>query len=217
MKRPLSLALTLLLTAGMVHPPVHAETGLGRLFNSPQERQALDRQRSRPAASPASGPGAPAGVPYNGPGIPGLPAGAVPVPAPDPASGMPPNLPPNLPPGMVAYMPGMPPSMQPAMPVSGGAVMPDPAHGGQAAPADPAAAAAAAAPSQLTMNGVLRTSNGRSTVWLNNVPQGGSANKFSNRNRQALTVTLPSGKRVVLQPGQRYDLADGRVKDISEP
>lgn len=67
------------------------------------------------------------------------------------------------------------------------------------------------------MNGVLRTSNGRSTVWLNNVPQGGGANKFSNRNRQALTVTLPSGKRVILQPGQRYDLAEGRVKDISEP
>ena len=66
------------------------------------------------------------------------------------------------------------------------------------------------------MNGVLRTSGGRSTVWLNNVAQPTANNKLSNRKQTALTVTLPSGKKVVLQPGQRYDLGDGRVKDLNE-
>jgi hypothetical protein len=207
MMRALPLTLALLLTAGAVH----AQSGLGRLFNSPQERQALDRQRGKavgiaasPAASPAAataqvavmgqtaaagqiavpGQGAQAGVQYTVPNVP---------------AGMAGEAPPNTPPGMP---PSLPPATPPGLPDAGNTDAP---------------AAAAAAPSQLTMNGVLRLSNGRSTVWLNNVPQGGSANKFSNRNRQALTVTLPSGKRVLLQPGQRYDLADGRVKDISEP
>lgn len=69
------------------------------------------------------------------------------------------------------------------------------------------------------MNGVLRSSSGRSTVWLNNVPQSGAQNKLSTRGKksQALTVTLPSGKKVILQAGQRYDVNDGRVKDINEP
>jgi hypothetical protein len=77
-------------------------------------------------------------------------------------------------------------------------------------------------PEALVMNGVLRTSNGRSTVWLNDVPQSGAANtnsKLSRRdkNAPAVTVTLPSGKKVVLKAGQRYDLNEGRVKDVNEP
>lgn len=210
MKRALPLALALLLTAGAVH----AQSGLGRLFNSPQERQQLDRQRGKaPGTNAVNGQGA-AEVPYS---VPGLPPGTPPrmpseEPVQAPASlppGMQPGMPPGMPPGMATPAP---PNMPPGMP-AGGAGMLDPAFAGNAATAE----AQAAAPSQLTMNGVLRTSNGRNTVWLNNVPQSGSANKFSNRNRQALTVTLPSGKRVLLQPGQRYDLDDGRVKDISEP
>ena len=203
----LTLALTLLLSAGAVQ----AQAGLGRLFNSPQERQQLDRQRGKtPGANAANGQGAPQ-VQYS---VPGMPPGTPPrMPSEVPA-----DMPSNMPPGMAPNMP-TPPGMpaMPGMPGSGGAGMVDPAFAGNAAGQGGTDAAPPAPPSQLTMNGVLRTSSGRNTVWLNNVPQSGSANKFSNRNRQALTVTLPSGKRVVLQPGQRYDLADGRVKDISEP
>jgi hypothetical protein len=209
MRRALPLALILLLTAGAVQ----AQASLGRLFNSPQERQQLDRQRGKtPGANGVSVQGAPE-VQYS---VPGLPPGTPPrmpseVPA-DMPSSVPPGMQPGMPPGMPATMPA-----PPGMPGNGSAGMVDPAYAGNAAGQGTIDAAPAAAPSQLTMNGVLRTSSGRNTVWLNNVPQSGSANKFSNRNRQALTVTLPSGKRVVLQPGQRYDLVDGRVKDISEP
>ncbi|KQQ40314.1 hypothetical protein ASF61_05955 [Duganella sp. Leaf126] len=69
---------------------------------------------------------------------------------------------------------------------------------------------------QLTMNGVLRGSNGRSTVWLNDTPQRGAAVAVGKRDGKAVTVTLPSGKRVLLRPGQRYDLADDRVKDVGQ-
>ncbi len=90
---------------------------------------------------------------------------------------------------------------------------------GQAEPAaDPNAPPAdGQAPPALVMNGVLRSSSGRSTVWLNEVPQSGAHNHFANRRGGALTVTLPSGKRIVLKPGQRYDLGEGRVKDVNEP
>jgi hypothetical protein len=91
--------------------------------------------------------------------------------------------------------------------------------GGGGGGGSPGAAAAAPTQDALVMNGVLRSSSGRSTVWLNNVPQSGAQNKLSTRGKksQALTVTLPSGKKVILQAGQRYDVNDGRVKDINEP
>lgn len=143
-----------------------------------------------------------------------------------------PDLPPNMPPGMQAEMIAMARAARELAPAQNQAPamaqqqqqssqmqqmqqmqqMPMPTPG-----ASSAAAADTPPPSeQLIMNGVLRSSNGRSTVWLNNQPQRGAANKFSNRDSKAVTVTLPSGKRIVLQPGQRYDLADGRVKDVSQ-
>ncbi|MBV6323384.1 hypothetical protein [Duganella violaceipulchra] len=85
------------------------------------------------------------------------------------------------------------------------------------APAGAAPAAPPPPPPTLVMNGVLRSSSGDSTVWLNNVPQRGAQNHFANRGGSALTVTLPSGKRIVLKPGQRYDLGEGRIKDVNEP
>lgn len=92
------------------------------------------------------------------------------------------------------------------------AALPDPNQ-----PAPPASAPVAAASVALVMSGSLRSSSGRSTVWLNNVPQNDSQNRFTNKTANTVTVTLPSGKRVVLKPGQRYDLDAARVKDINEP
>ncbi|MBP1204442.1 hypothetical protein JOD97_002484 [Duganella sp. 1411] len=148
-----------------------AQPTLGRLFNTPAERVALDANRGKVAAA----------------------ANAAPVALPSQADFRPLGVPGNMPPPTVSD-----------------AMMP-PGMAADAPPAPPPA------PEQLEMNGVVRSSSGRSTVWLNNVPQSGPQNKFSNRNSKALTVTLPSGKKVLLRPGQRYDLADGRVKDINEP
>ncbi|WP_143067989.1 hypothetical protein [Duganella sp. CF517] len=151
---------------------------MGRLFNTPAERLALDANRGKVVSTTVSGP------PVAQPGFPSDYA-------------LPPGVPGSMPP---AGAPGMQPGMTPP---------------GAAPGIDPEAPPPA--PQQLEMNGVVRSSSGRSTVWLNNVPQSGPRNKFSNRNQKALTVTLPSGKKILLRPGQRYDLADGRVKDINEP
>ena len=162
-------ALFLLTVAGSAD----ANPGLGRLFNTPQERSALDANRGRvvdAASAPAARPDFP-----------------------------PPRAPDDSPPsGTDGVQPGLT-SPGAAAGIDGGAPPPPPA------------------PEQLEMNGVVRSSSGRSTVWLNNTPQSGPQNKFSNRHNKALTVTLPSGKRILLRPGQRYDLGDGRVKDINEP
>lgn len=80
-----------------------------------------------------------------------------------------------------------------------------------------AAAAVAAEPTMLVLSGTLRSSSGRSTVWLNDQPQHDAQNPYSRPGKSAVTVTLPSGKRVQLKAGQRYDLGSGQVKDINEP
>jgi hypothetical protein len=93
-----------------------------------------------------------------------------------------------------------------------------PAPGMAAGPpmADPNAAAAPAAapaapPSTLTMTGVIRSSDNRSVVLLNGVPQPGLKAGAS------VLVTMPSGRKILLKPGQRYDLNESRIKDVNEP
>ena len=123
--------------------------------------------------------------------------------------------------------------MSGAMPINGGpAIVYNggmPMKGGgapvqSAPPADPNAAPAdvpATPPpaETLVLNGVLRSSGGRSTIWLNDQPQraGQAAYAKPARNGKGMTVTLPSGQRVLLKPGQRYDLNEGKVKDVNEP
>lgn len=153
----------------------YANPGLGRLFNTPDERSVLEAGRGKVVK---------ASVSAQAPTLPDFP----------------PPREPNT------KEPSGTDGVQPGLATPGAA----PGMDGAAPPAPPA-------PEQLEMNGVVRSSSGRSTVWLNNVPQSGPQNKFSNRHKKALTVTLPSGKKVLLRPGQRYDLADGRVKDINEP
>lgn len=109
------------------------------------------------------------------------------------------------------------PGEQPTPGMPGGPPMPgaaDPA-GGAGGPA-----AASAPPPALVMSGVLRRSGSReTTVWLNDQPQVSAQNSLAQRGGAAapgVTVTLPSGKKVELKPGQRYDLNQGRVKDVNE-
>lgn len=171
--------------------PAQAQVSLGRLFATPAERQMLDANRGKAQALAPNSQGQQA-------------ADDVPLPVPGP------------PPGEVDALSGKGYDSQ-------GGIVQGPVPGAGASGAATGAAGQKAAapppPESLVMNGVLRTSGGRSTVWLNDVPQSAAQNKLSRRGpaSSALTVTLPSGKKVLLKAGQRYDLDEGRVKDINEP
>ncbi len=108
-----------------------------------------------------------------------------------------------------------------AMPQPGMAIAPGdpniPSPGMPASEAGGAAATVVAPPTQLVLSGTLRSSSGRSTVWLNDQPQHDGRNPYSRQGKSSVMVTLPSGKRVQLKAGQRYDLGAGQVKDVNEP
>nr|GEU28195.1 hypothetical protein [Tanacetum cinerariifolium] len=147
----------LLLPLAVIHAPAQAQAqvGFGRLFTTPQERQALDARRGKAVAAGGIAPGdAPAPATADAAGTTaGLPPG--------PPAGMPPRMPSELPggagPGMAPAMPpGMPPDTRPDLQHN----MADPSQAGVSG----ATGDAAPPPEQLTMNGVLRTSSGRSTA-----------------------------------------------------
>jgi hypothetical protein len=185
--------------------PAQAQVQLGRLFATPAERQQLDANRGKTQALAPNSQGLQAEADAPGPGS-----------GPGPRPGESDALSGKTYDGQRGDAPGARGAAAPgvAAPPGGAA-----ATGGAQAGAAPAEAAAPEAPEALVMNGVLRTSSGRSTVWLNEVPQSAAQNKLTRRGpaSPALTVTLPSGKKVVLKAGQRYDLNEGRVKDINEP
>lgn len=94
--------------------------------------------------------------------------------------------------------------------------VPDPAPA-IAAPPEPADADAP--PQLVTLNGVVRRSSGKSTIWLNNVPQNDGQNQFvAGQARQpnaAATLALrdANGKQVVIKAGQSYQLENGTVTE----
>ena len=90
----------------------------------------------------------------------------------------------------------------------------DIARGTVAAPPAPPVALAPAAPPPappVTLNGTLRRSAGPSTVWLNQEAQ------HARVDGTRVTVTLPSGVRVRIKPGQTVDPNAGAVKDVATP
>ncbi|MGB9989566.1 hypothetical protein [Pseudoduganella rhizocola] len=97
---------------------------------------------------------------------------------------------------------------------SGSAVLPEGAATQMAAaaapPAMPAAPAEAAppAPEVLQLNGVLRRSNGKTIVWINNEPQDSSPSVRG----QSIPLDL-AGRKVILKPGQSYDPATGAIQE----
>ncbi len=83
-----------------------------------------------------------------------------------------------------------------------------------APPAPPPAAAAPPPPAPVTVDGFVRRSGGKSTVWLNQDAQYGGQHGAKDAR---VTVTLPSGQRLRVKPGQSVDMNTGTVKDVDAP
>ncbi|HEV2611813.1 MAG TPA: hypothetical protein VGU61_16215 [Noviherbaspirillum sp.] len=72
---------------------------------------------------------------------------------------------------------------------------------------------------QLTVNGIVKASSGRSTTWINEMPQEGK--KLSQgvlvageRGKPAaVTLEVESGKQVRVKPGQTVDRITGVVRE----
>ncbi|UGQ48360.1 hypothetical protein [Massilia endophytica] len=88
-------------------------------------------------------------------------------------------------------------SMQAA--VAAPAPPPPPPPMAQAAPPPPP-------PEPLQLNGVLRRSNGKTIVWVNNEPQEAAPSARG----QSVPLDL-SGRKVIMKPGQSYDPATGAI------
>lgn len=78
--------------------------------------------------------------------------------------------------------------------------------------------AGTAATAQITLNGVVRRSSGKTTAWINQAPQ------HENENRQGVALgpaarppgvplLLSSGRQVNLKAGQTFDTATGRIRE----
>jgi hypothetical protein len=66
-------------------------------------------------------------------------------------------------------------------------------------------------PEPVRLDGIVRRSSGRSTVWLNQVPQEDAHNQLTRE--QALSLRLSSGRKVIMKPGQSFDPASGSVQE----
>ena len=96
------------------------------------------------------------------------------------------------------------------------------------APAAPAATEAAPsepAVRELTLDGIVKRSSGKSTVWLNHTAQHDGNNHLTvarpatatHPATTALTLQLSSGRKVILKPGQSIDLNTNSIRDVDAP
>ena len=75
---------------------------------------------------------------------------------------------------------------------------------------------------QFSLDGFVRRSSGKGTTWINQIPQNEGAVSQNIRVRQqlskppAVSILLPSGKRMALKVGQTFDAATGRVHEVYE-
>jgi hypothetical protein len=98
-----------------------------------------------------------------------------------------------------------------------GASLPGAAQPNGATGAAPALAAAPAAPmtppEPVQLDGVVRRSSGKSTVWINQLPHVDAAAQL--HADQSVTLRLSSGRTLVLKPGQSFNPADGTIQEAA--
>ena len=75
---------------------------------------------------------------------------------------------------------------------------------------------------QFTLDGFVRRSSGKNTTWINQIPQTEGEISHGIRVRQqlsrapAVSILLPSGKRLKLKAGQTFDGVTGKVSEVYE-
>ena len=77
---------------------------------------------------------------------------------------------------------------------------------------------AAPVPQNVSVNGVVRRSDGKSTVWLNNraviAPQTGGINVSTSKNDHRVKLIVPhSGRSVDLKVGQTVEIVSGTIEE----
>jgi len=72
---------------------------------------------------------------------------------------------------------------------------------------------------QITLNGLVRRSSGKTTAWINQLPQNenetpqGVAVQQGKPAKPSALLLLPSGKQVQLKAGQTFDATKGKVRE----
>lgn len=71
----------------------------------------------------------------------------------------------------------------------------------------------------ITLNGIVRRSSGKTTAWINRVPQNenetpqGIAVQQGKTSKPSALLLLPSGKQVQLKAGQTFDTTRGKIHE----
>lgn len=72
---------------------------------------------------------------------------------------------------------------------------------------------------QITLNGIVRRSSGKTTAWINQVPQHeneapqGISVQQGQASKPSAALLLPSGKQVHLKAGQTFDTGKGKIRE----
>lgn len=69
-------------------------------------------------------------------------------------------------------------------------------------------------PEPVVVTGIVKRSDGRSTVWINNAPQQDAAvQRTGPAGAATVTVPLPGGQQATVKAGQQLDVTTGEVRD----
>ncbi|MFZ4536567.1 hypothetical protein [Propionivibrio sp.] len=68
----------------------------------------------------------------------------------------------------------------------------------------------------VTLDGLVRRGSGKTTAWINGLPQNETSQGVTVQGpavKPSTLLMLPSGKQIRLKPGQSFDTAKGRVRE----
>lgn len=77
---------------------------------------------------------------------------------------------------------------------------------------------AAASTEQITLNGLVRRSSGKTTTWINRLPQNENETPQGvvvqgQPSKASALLLLPSGKQIQLKAGQTFDTTKGKIRE----